>query len=140
MFQSPAVATRTRPASRPAPGQSPQSPVFQLAGRRVTQTMFYAAHEAKRQGQRCFLVDAEPTLAESARPGVRDCPNCNGFGKLGLEIVVGGPFEDVPASGERGEGAAKVYLSAVSHNGRWFQVVRSYCDCPVCSLTREIVL
>lgn len=100
--------------------------------------MFYAAHNAKRAGQRCFLVTAEPTLALPR--GAVDCPNCEGYGRLGLEVVIAGPFEDVPASGERGEGAAAIYVSIANHGGKWFQVVRSYCACPVCSPTREIVL
>lgn len=131
MYQTP---TRNRPAAQPA-----APPKFMLAGRQVTQSMYYAAQEAKRARQRCFLITAEESYIENERVKSANCANCEGYGRLGLEIVVGGPFEGPPTTGERGEGVSKIHLSIAWHNG-WFQVVRSYCDCPVCGSTREIML
>ena len=100
-FQQP--ITTTRPAARPTQ-QSPARPKFMLAGRQVSQEMFYTAQAAKRDGQRCFLVTAEPSVVESVLPSAV-CANCEGYGRLALEVAVGGPFEDVPAAGAQKTGS-----------------------------------
>lgn len=133
MYQSPTTTAKPRPAQRPAAADGPS---FQLAGRNVTQSLYYAAVNAKRAGQRVFFV----TAVLLGRRHATDCSNCEGYGRLALEVVIGGPFDDVPGAGERGEGAGKVYVSSVSHNGKWFQVIRTYCDCPMCGSTKEIYL
>lgn len=111
---------------------------FKLAGRHVTQAIYYQAHNAKRAGQRVFLVTAGSVPGGPPVGGDDDCPNCSGFGRMALETAVGGPFTDVPTSGERGEGNAKVYVSAVTKGKDWYQVTRDYFDCPVCR--REVQL
>lgn len=134
-----ATATTSPTAPRPArpPAQQP-APRFQLAGRDVPQAIYYAAHEARRRGQRVFLVTAGPLTEGLQQPGAPNCPNCAGYGRLALETVIGGPFKDVPSGGERGTGEAKIYVSAVVKGKDWFQVTRDYFDCPACR--KEIVL
>lgn len=131
MFQAPAATVV----------KEPPRPVWRLAGRQVTQDMFYAAQQAKRSGKRCIFVHAgESDITEAALSG-EDCPNCGGFGHFALEVIVGGPFKDAPHGGQgtTDENPA-VHLRPAWHNKAWWQVVRDLFPCPVCNRKREIHL
>ena len=132
MFQTPtATANRTAPAR----------PVFRLAGKQVTQEMFYAAQQAKRAGRRCLLVTAGESDISKFTKSEEDCPNCGGFKYLALEVLVAGPLKELPATkqGSADEQPA-VHLRPAWHNGAWWSVVRDLHRCPVCNPGREIVL
>lgn len=118
-----------------------KTPEWKLGGRRVPQDIFYQAKKARQAGQRMFLITAGDLPGGVADPTTDNpCPNCQGFGRMALETVVGGPFEDVPFSGPRGKGITETYISAVVKDGKWYQVTRDYFACPVCSPVREIQL
>lgn len=125
MFQQ--HVTATRPA--------PPRPKWQLAGRQVTQVMYYDAEKAKRTGRRVYFVTAERAqISDLTGPGVDDdCQNCEGFGYMALEIVMGGPFKNAP-QGKHGneDEVPTVYLRPAWHNGAWWQVAREMYPCPVC--------
>lgn len=129
MYQAP-TATQTRPDRAT---QSPR-PRWQLAGRQVTQTMFYDAEKAKRAGRRVFFVTAGGV---DVRHDSDDCRNCDGFGSLCLEVVMGGPFDSAPAGrGGDAETAPELHTRPAWHNGSWWSVTRQMYPCPVC---REVV-
>lgn len=138
MISQPVLTTRTGTTAQPMQAR-PTPPKFMLAGREVSQEIYYAAHEAKRRGTRVFLVWAGP-LGDGLRGLEGDiCSNCEGYGRLALEAVIGGPFDTPPAAGDRGEGAASIHISAVTMHGKWFQVTRDYFSCPVCT-GRDVIL
>ena len=125
MYQQP---TMTRAAYRPEPDR-PQRPRFQLAGRRVTQEMFYAAEQGKRGGNRVFFFTLTACGDETdVAPTV--CANCLGAECLGLDVVTAGPLKDIPTP----TGSSR----AAWHAGAWWLVARAMYPCPVCM--REIVL
>lgn len=138
MISQPILTTRPGTTARPTQTR-PTAPKFMLAGREVSQEIYYAAHEAKRRGTRVFLVSAGPLGDGLKGLDGESCANCEGYGRLALETVIGGPFDTPPTAGDRGEGAGRIYVSAVTLNGKWFQVTRDYCSCPVCT-GRDVVL
>ena len=139
-----APATTTR-AAFGATATAPRSPRFRLAGRDVTQEMFYAAQNAKRAGRKTWLVMADDPAGDDLRgaiPGVGDgdCPNCNGYGQFVLDIAAAGPFRDHPGTTISDPEKGVVPLSATYHGKAWWKVVRQIYPCPVCAKTKEIVL
>lgn len=121
MFQTP---TATRQRTRPD---------FRLAGHQVTQEMFYAAERAKRDGRRCIMASAGVT--ELAGPlSDEDCPNCGALGRLGLEVIMSGPFKTPPPTkAPDPDKDDPVLLRPAWHNGAWWLVVRDVFPCPVCN-------
>ena len=132
MYQAPVANTVNR---------APARPNFQLAGRQVTQEMFYAVQQAKRAGKRCLFVTAGLSEISKLELADEDCPNCGGFGHMALEIIIAGPFKDAP-QGNYGSGDENptVHLRPAWHNQAWWSVVRDLYRCPVCNNKREIVL
>lgn len=125
MYQAP-TATQTRPdATTRRPG-----PRWQLAGRQVTQSMFYDAEKAKRAGRRVFFVTAGGADMSHSHG---DCQNCNGFGRMALEVAMAGPFESAPA-GRAGneETPPETHLRPAWHSGAWWLVTRQLYPCPEC--------
>ena len=134
MFQQPVIQPKARPAA-----QTPRPLRWQLAGHEVSQTMYYDAEKAKRSGRRVFFV----TAGDSEMLTVADdvCRNCLGFGRMALEIVIGGPYLNAPQGKNGGENEEPtIHLRPAFHNGKWWQVARETYLCPVCSTEREIVL
>lgn len=131
MYQQPATATR--PIARAT--STPPRPQWQLAGRRVTQSMYYDADKAKKAGRRVYFVTAERSqMSELSGAAVDDdCANCEGFGQMALEIVVGGPFQNAPQGKQGSEDESPtVHLRPAWHNGAWWQVARESYPCPIC--------
>ena len=129
MYQQPATATATRP--------TPARPEWQLAGRQVTQAMYYDVERAKRAGRKVFFVTAGGS--ESTALVDDDCANCGGFGHMALEIVMGGPFKNAPqGSVGNAEQEPEVFLRPAWHSGAWWSVTRQMYNCPVCR--REVQL
>lgn len=127
MYPQPATATR--------PAQAPPRPKWQLAGRQVAQEMFYDCEKAKRAGRKVYFVTAgESEISRVAAATVdEDCPNCNGFAQMGLEVVMGGPFKTAP-HGNRGNADTEPdgLIRPAWHNGSWWSVTRQMYPCPVC--------
>ncbi len=116
-------------ATQPVGMSTPPRPKWQLAGRSVSQAMFYDAQQAKRDGRRVLFTTADGgTHAD-------DCPNCLGFGQLCLEVIMCGPFREMPA-GTADDVA--VALRPACHNNAWWQVTRTLYPCPVCQ--KEVIL
>ena len=131
MYQAPAATVNRAPAR----------PKWHLAGRQVTQDMFYAVEQAKRAGRRCMLVTAGSSEISKFDMAEKDCPNCAGFGHMALEIIVGGPFQDAPQGQHGNENEnPSVHVRPAWHNGAWWAVVRDLYKCPVCNNSREINL
>jgi len=132
MFQAPAAA--------PAVNRAPARPVWRLNGRQVTQDMFYAVQNAKKDGRRCFLDLL--TLHDDemdARPD--ECQNCLGAGYFILDVAMVGPLKEMPANtGTKGEDAQPVHLRPAWHNKAWWLVVREPFPCPLCNNRREVIL
>lgn len=102
-----------------------------LAGKQVSPAMLNDAYAAKKAGRRVILVSAG---ALDTIPGADgDCPNCAGFGQLGLEVLMSGPFEHYPT---KAKGPANddgdTLLVAVTHNGGWYTAARTMYPCPTC--------
>jgi hypothetical protein len=138
MYQQPATVTRS--TARPA---APPRIKWQLAGRQVSQAMYYAADKAKKQGQRVYFVTAGQSEMTSLPGATVDdyCANCLGFGRMALEVVMGGPFPNAP-QGNQGSADKEptVHLRPAWHNGAWWQVAREMYLCPLCNSDREIQL
>lgn len=120
---------------------APTRPQWQLAGRKVTQSMFSDAQRAKKAGRRVFFITAgESDLSAMSD---EDCTNCGGFGHLALEMVMSGPYKNPPA-GKHGNANADeepdVLIRPAWHNNAWWAVTRQMYGCPVCSATREVIL
>ena len=131
MFQTPSTTT-TQPA--------PARPKWQLAGRQVTQDMFYAVQNANRAGKRCLLVTAGSSEISGPRSD-EDCPNCGGFGHLALEVLMVGPLKDMPATQQgTADSAPAVHLRPAFHNKAWWLVARDLFNCPVCNGRKDIIL
>ena len=111
---------------------------YRLAGHLVPQAIYNSVAAAKRNGQRMFLVEAGDIMA--LKENEKGCGNCNGYGHMAIQTVLGGPFREVPQSGGRGEGESAIHVSAAWHDGAWYQVTTDVFDCPVCRPTREVVL
>lgn len=126
--------------TRPTPA-APSRSRWQLAGRQVTQAMFYDAEKAKRSGRRVIFVTAGESETTRFAGAGDDCENCSGFGTMGLEVIVAGPFQNAP-QGKTGtaDEAPVVHFRPAWHNGAWWQVVRSMYPCPVCNDSREVQL
>lgn len=127
MYQQP---TMTRPAYRPEPDR-PQRLRFQLAGRRVTQEMFYAAEQGKRAAGRVFFFTLTACGDETGVPPTV-CENCLGAEYLGLDVATAGPLREIPTPTDSAR--------AAWHAGAWWLVARNLYACPVCNPVREINL
>ena len=98
----------------------------------VSNQLYEVAVGVKRRGGRVFVT--RPDLPEhgatwSAEYRDMFCGNCHGLGKLGLQVIAGGPFEKVPATNSGGEetGSRATYM-----DGRWYlQKTREH-TCPIC--------
>lgn len=110
-----------------------------LAGRDVSPAMLNDAYAAKKAGRRVVLVTAGSL--SKVRGAAGDCENCEGYGQLGLEVLMAGPFQEYPGKGRGPAGEnGDTLLVAVVHNGGWYTAARTMYPCPVCSKTVEIQL
>jgi hypothetical protein len=67
---------------------------YQLNGVNVHEGMYMRAKTAQGNGQKVFLTEF-PYIVEAPKAAVNaHCLNCDGAGKIGLEIIIGGPFQD----------------------------------------------
>ena len=75
---------------------------YQLNGINVHEGMHARATTARRNGKKVFITKFEYIVppSEKALEAETHCTNCDGAGRLGLEIVVGGPYDD--ASDKKG--------------------------------------
>ena len=72
---------------------------YQLNGHNVAEGMYMRAKSTKANGGKVFLVmpsydfgDESEARAKAALAGKSYCANCESVGKLGLEMLVGGPY------------------------------------------------
>lgn len=107
--------------------QWPATPnvVYQLAGRKVTKTMYDDALMLGRQNIRASVTT--PGISEMDGDGKTDsCPNCGGMDRLYLQAFTAGPFKERPNSNP--EGNEHVGF----HNGAWYKMTMRAYPCPVC--------
>lgn len=117
-----------QPATQTAANRRPQ---WQLAGRKVTQSMFYDCQKAKQAGRKVFFITAGGN--EMTGLADDDCANCNGFGHMALEVVMGGPFKNAPqGSTGTADKEPEVLLRPAWHHGAWWSVTRQMYPCPAC--------
>lgn len=104
-----------------------------LNGTMVPDTLYNDALAVRRRGGKVFLFKMEYDNSDGII-----CTNCNGGRHLGLQTVVGGPF-DTPQQ-TRGQGSGNEEDSApvsMWHNGKWYLAnVRSRYRCPVCNVDK----
>lgn len=122
---------------QPATTQTaPARPKWQLAGRAVTQFMYYDAEKAKRANKRVFFVTAG--YSDLAAMSDDDCRNCGGFGRLGLEVAMLGPLKEPPQTARgNAEIEPDMLIRPAWHNGAWWGVTRQMYPCPVCKDTEK---
>jgi len=126
--------TATRPAPRPAYAE----PEYRLAGRLVSKSLYDIAMRANRDGRRVTLVLLTPCAGDTAVPnGV--CSNCLGAERLGVDVLMAGPFKSAPSL-NTSDTATGTALRPAVHNGAWWSVTRHFAPCPLCADVREIVL
>lgn len=102
-----------------------------ISDRLVPDDLYRDAKAYRDRGAKVFLVvpkDDTPDDVRRPDPPV-DCQNCNGLGNLGLQVIVGGPYDFVPAT-EPGNGNP----TAGTINGKWYKLlfVPKRYICPVC--------
>jgi hypothetical protein len=127
MYQQPTMAH----PSRHVENDRPPRPRFQLAGRQVTQEMFYTVERAKRDGRRVFFFDLTLHDDETITPPSA-CENCLGAEYLGLDVAMVGPLKETPKQTSD--------LRAAWHAKSWWLVARNLYPCPVCNPVREVQL
>ena len=81
----------------------------------------------RKKGARVFLVVPEVTAPDALRSGAV-CRNCDGSGKVGIQVVVGGPYSEPRKS------------SCIWHDGQWFNAKTILDNCPVCSSSGKVAL
>ena len=112
----------------------------QLGDRQVSDHMFRVAQDAKRGGGKVFLTTPEvisDLVSWSTKYKGAYCDNCNGAGSLGLQVLVGGPYNSPPSiTWSNGQEPGKpAEPRATTIDGKWYkQKTREYA-CPVCGGT-----
>jgi hypothetical protein len=101
-----------------------------INARDVPGELYQDAHAVRQKGGRCFLaIPAGPPLAGY-------CDNCNGSGRLLLQVIAGGPFDQpVPTKGHRcaTDVAGQDQGSLMDIDGVWFLArIKAY-TCPSCN-------
>jgi hypothetical protein len=88
----------------------------------VPEALLGDARAIRQRGGKCFLARPEP-------PG--GCTNCNGGGRLILQVVSSGPFDSpVNTRGEgNGQGGESV---SIFERGLWYLARTRVYLCPVC--------
>lgn len=122
------------PQARPVAAGAPQ--VRRLAGRIVSEPAFDFVRRCKQANQRVFMTIG--SMAEGEAVGGRfeatHCENCDGFGRFAIQVIVAGPFSNVPPYvREKGAGEeGGIMASPAYHNGKWYQMAMNQYECPVC--------
>lgn len=102
-----------------------------LNGRQVPDELHRDALAIKRKGGKVFLVTpdigaGELNVAARRDKSINTCPNCGGWGHLGLQFVVGGPADvPLPANAKEDESTSFV-------DGKWYLLKTKVYPCPVC--------
>ena len=123
------------------PRRTTQARPYRLGDRFVTSEMYHEAHKLKTSGKGVRLLVMDSHLDELARDAA-GCGNCDGTGWLGLSVITGGPWQDVPhRQSEPGDGARSgVYYDSDPKKRGWYTCLDTFYHCPVCSPVREIAL
>lgn len=67
---------------------------YRLNDTNVPEGMWYRARDLKDAGAKIFLAYPQHPIESPLAAKDTHCKNCDGFGRLGLEKFVGGPFTD----------------------------------------------
>ena len=95
---------------------------YQLMGHNVYEGMYHRAETGIRNGKKVLFTQFQ-AVVEASKPADNEyCHNCDGAGKLGLEIVIGGPYE-VPSDRRH----------VIWHDGKWYTHELVVFVCPDCS-------
>lgn len=124
------ASRQARPVAAGAPQQR------RLAGRVVTEAAFDFVRRCKQANQRVFLTIGGMAEGEavSGRFDPTHCENCDGFGRFGIQVIVAGPFQNIPPYlREKGGGdEGRIMAAPGFHNGKWWQMSMNQYDCPLC--------
>ena len=102
---------------------------YVLNNREVPEGLYNRARAVINNGGKVFLLTpgAEDyygdyqKLIDATPAGQKPCVNCDGIGKLGLQIIVGGPY-DSPDN--------KKHI--IWHEGKWYVQETVLFPCPIC--------
>lgn len=98
----------------------------------VPEALYDKAMSLRHTGGRSFLLLSDPhEIEQYSKQPIRKCSNCCNTGTVGLQWIVGGPFDTVP-SGSGGD--AKVPKVATQFEGKWWLVKNKMWTCPVCKV------
>lgn len=105
----------------------------------VSDKVYGEVQALKRKGGKVFLVLPELLGGE----GAKLCTNCAGIGKIGIQVITGGPYEFVPAIQVHAiklpNGKEDIPARATWIDGKWYKQKTRTHDCPVCSGTGAYV-
>ncbi len=99
-----------------------------INGTLVPDAMYSEVVGRSRQGAKMFLVIPEAAELDQVRSDLPPCPNCQGSGKVGFQLLVSGPHE---------KPHTMVGFGCIWHNGQWFNAKTTLGTCPVCNGTKR---
>ena len=94
----------------------------QLMGVNVMEGMYNAASNAIHSGKKIYLAQFPWVIPAPDAAAENHCHNCDGCGRLGLEIMIGGPHDDA---------SSKKHI--VKIDDRWFTHELILFVCPDCN-------
>lgn len=105
----------------------------------ITQKLFSEIALRRNDGAKIFLVIPEETELDRIHYTADNfvpCNNCHGSGQIGIQIIVGGPYDEPHQKYEEARAAngemQKHNLGCIYHRGKYFNVKTILDNCPCC--------